>query len=454
MVTIKESDILKPETVFLILASIYGLLFLLITPPFQVPDEYQHFDYAYSVSTGKFFGYTSVIPRSINSLAEMTASLPSHPEAKISYLNIIKFINSPLNPKDNVPTNYQGAGKYNLVPYIPVAIGILIARSLNLNTLYFFYFGRIINLCVWILLVYHGIKFLPEFKWAFLLLILMPMSLFQAGSYSADVVTNSLAFLWICACIYYSSLKHQELSLKSRSFLIIIAALLSLTKPPYFFLLGLFFLIPRANFGSYRKYKRTVFLLCTISFLLLLFSFVYLIRNDMSISAGNESINFMSQMRFLFANPLNFPIVVLRSIKFLKIPYWYSSIGLLGWLDVVLPEYIYITYPIVVVFVCMIDHQKQGFFTLHQKLIFFLTAAAVLFTALLSVYLTWTPVGNKIIVGFQGRYLIPILPVLIPLFKNRFISISSKWKGILITVYLIIVLSITVKTLILRYYLV
>ncbi len=449
----KEKDILRPEIVFLILAGLFGLLFLLITPPFQVPDEYQHFDYAYAVSTGKIYGYTFVIPRSIYYLAEMTTSLPSHPDAKISYVAVMKFINSPVNPNDNVPTNYQGVGKYNPIPYIPVAIGIGIARLLNLSTFDLFYFGRIINLSFWILLVYYGIKFLPEFKWAFLLLVLTPMSLFQAGSYSADVVTNSLSFLWICMCLNYS-LREQSLSSKARLLLILIAAFLSLTKPPYFFLVGLFFIIPHSKFGSQEQYKRTAILLFGISFLFLMFSFVYLITNDQSIVTANKSINLMGQMKFLLADPFRFPIVVGRSIKYLRIPYWYSLIGLLGWLDVVLPKYIYVTYPVVALSVCLIGHQRQIIFTLWQKLISFLVASAALFTALLSVYLTWTPVGNKIIDGFQGRYLIPIMPVLVPLFNNRFISVSGKWKGILVTGYLIIVLSITVRTLIFRYYIV
>jgi len=39
-----------PEKVFLIVGILFGTLFLLITPPFQVPDEPNHFSRAFHVS--------------------------------------------------------------------------------------------------------------------------------------------------------------------------------------------------------------------------------------------------------------------------------------------------------------------------------------------------------------------------------------------------------------------
>ena len=43
-----------PQKVFLFLGGFFGIIFLLITPPFQVPDEFQHFLQAYNLSEGRF----------------------------------------------------------------------------------------------------------------------------------------------------------------------------------------------------------------------------------------------------------------------------------------------------------------------------------------------------------------------------------------------------------------
>jgi uncharacterized membrane protein len=454
MESIKEKKLFKPETVFIILSSLFGLIILLVTPPFQVPDEYLHFDYSYAVSLGNFFGDTSVIPNSLQQLMDATNSLPSHPEVKISFDKLLQFIRIPLNPGETVPKIYSPEAKYDPVPYLPTALSIVIARVFNFNPLDLFYFGRIINLLFWILLGYNAIKLMPDFKWAFLLLILAPMSLFEAGSYSADVFLNSISFLWISLCFNYSSLQNEEvLDKRSRILLIIIASLLSLAKPPYIFLVGLYFWIPRSKFGNNPQYRKNTLQIIGISFFLFLFSLSYL-RHDLSVTNIDTTYSFMGQLRFLINSPLKYPVIVLQSIKELFIPYWYSSIGLLGWLDTLLPSYIYITYPMVVIFICIIDQQMQVLFSLKQKLITILVSTFVFLTITLSSYLTWTPVGKNIIEGLQGRYLIPVFPILILLFKNRYISVSKEWKNILVTVYLIIVLCITVRALILRYYIV
>ncbi len=44
---------MKSEHVFLILGLLFGLAFVFVTPPFQVPDEYNHFFRAYEISQGK-----------------------------------------------------------------------------------------------------------------------------------------------------------------------------------------------------------------------------------------------------------------------------------------------------------------------------------------------------------------------------------------------------------------
>jgi hypothetical protein len=46
---------LQPEKVFLWLGGFFGLLFLFLTPPMQVPDEPAHFLRAWQISEGNLF---------------------------------------------------------------------------------------------------------------------------------------------------------------------------------------------------------------------------------------------------------------------------------------------------------------------------------------------------------------------------------------------------------------
>ena len=446
--------ILKPEFLFPLLGSIFGLIFIFITPPFQVPDEYQHFQYAYAISTGKLFGSTAAIPSSIQSLINETTTLPGHAEKKISYTRIIQFVYLPLNPAETSPSYYPTTAKYTPVPYLPVAAAIFVARKLSFNPFDLFYFGRIINLFFWMCLGYFSLRIFPDQKWALLLILLSPMCLFEAGSYSADVFLNSISCLWISLCLNYSSAYRDEaLSEKSKLLLISVALLLSFTKSPYIFLLGFFFIIPQKKFGNPHQYRNFLIRLFGIACLIFLLSMTYLI-NDKSVSLKDGSVNMIRQLRYLIGNPLKFPVILLYSIKKLFFHYWYSSIGVFGYLDTVLPNYIYITYPVILLFCLLFDKTNKLVHSLRQKTFLVLFCFLSFFTIELSLYLTWTPVGNQIIDGFQGRYLIPVFPALIPLFKNKRLPalVSGSGTGIPVMLYIFAMLCISVRTIILRYY--
>ena len=44
---------LRPEAWFLLLGALFGSAMAVVTPPFQVPDEANHFNRAYSISQGE-----------------------------------------------------------------------------------------------------------------------------------------------------------------------------------------------------------------------------------------------------------------------------------------------------------------------------------------------------------------------------------------------------------------
>ncbi|NJO92119.1 MAG: DUF2142 domain-containing protein [Chloroflexia bacterium] len=45
---------ISPHAFFSFTAGFYGLLMILVTPPFQVADEFNHFYRSYQISTGQF----------------------------------------------------------------------------------------------------------------------------------------------------------------------------------------------------------------------------------------------------------------------------------------------------------------------------------------------------------------------------------------------------------------
>ncbi len=79
-----------------------------------------------------------------------------------------------------------------------------------------------------------------------------------------------------------------------------------------------------------------------------------------------------------------------------------------------------------------------------QRIIIFITYIVIFVLICISMYLTATPVGQKIIWGMDvGRYLIPIAPLLFLLFYNNKIKFNIK-NGFNLIIISSIIVSLTI----------
>lgn len=119
-----------PENIFLILALFFGILFVFLTPPIQVPDETYHYYKSYATSefniwpiqNGNSYGY--YFPNSIIDFPNVNYPGIS-PDSFTSYESILSQINTPLNP--NIikffpfSTGSFSNGAYSPIGYLPQA---------------------------------------------------------------------------------------------------------------------------------------------------------------------------------------------------------------------------------------------------------------------------------------------------------------------------------------------
>ncbi|MCE7699887.1 MAG: DUF2142 domain-containing protein, partial [Methanobacterium paludis] len=257
----------KPQTAFIIIGLVYGLCFLMVTPPFQVPDEPAHFYKAFYLSDGHLIpekvditeGF--YLPQSVVNLTNSYHDLISDPAKNKQKKGLVNnFLNMPLENDNKVTVNISNVAAYPPAPYLASAAVINIGKLFNVSPLLLMYLCRLINLLIWILLIYMAIKLTPIHKWVFLLLSLMPMTLYQAASVSADSLTIALSFLVIAMFLKFSFDKHKMIiDLKDSVIILVLILVLALSKSGYFILLLLFFMIPESKFKS-RKTKNLMFI--------------------------------------------------------------------------------------------------------------------------------------------------------------------------------------------------
>jgi uncharacterized membrane protein len=403
---LNKDQVLKPEIIFVIISLIFGTAFALITPMFQVPDE------------------------------------PTH------YLKVINLVGGQI---------FSGQSKVFIDLYSPVAYvvpaGVLyIGKMLNGSVKTLFYFGRLSNLFFYIIILYLAIKLTPVMKWVFLLLGLMPMSIYEAASFSSDGFNIAISFLLI-AFIFKLALDDNIIKIHRNQILLLIllGALLALSKQVYVLILFLFFMIP---LHKYQSRKNQVINFAGIFIISIIILMIWrLLAAGIYVPISNQ-ISVLGQLSFIISNPLSYLGIFLNTILQNLTYYLTTFVGSFGWidngLDTPLPNILVYLYIIALIFAALTDNVDINI-NLNQKVVSVFTYLITFASIFTLEYLMWTVVANKSIDGVFGRYFIPIAPMFFLLLHNKRIK-DLKGKNLFIVLFALIVLSISAYMIYNRFY--
>jgi uncharacterized membrane protein len=417
------------ETAFATLGVVFGLLFVFLIPPTQAADETTHFYRGYQLSSGHILshpvevhGYGDDLPQSVYQTSrQLFADIPSHYERKFNYHQIPALFGQKINTSDQMPVHIEGASVYSPAGYIPQIIAILIAKIVWPSVVVMYYLGRIINLFLWLSLMYLAIRLWPGNKWAMFALALLPMSISQAATFSPDATINSLAFLIVSGAFYW-----YKRGTPLRTYEIISAVIsvvwLSLCKPIFFVFGGLALLFGSSILRSRRRY-------------------VFFIIGSLGAAGiatalwNGQAQHFMVGMNYYYypnvdidsgrqlQGILQSPAQFMHALGTMYLSgagnFIYSTfIGRLGWWDVDLPIWLVISVYILLLLAIVSKQVNTYRFSCKARLI----AAAVFAAGFLALngalYLNITEVGASYITGIQGRYLIALTPLLLPVFAG------------------------------------
>ncbi len=447
--------VLKPQIVFSIFAFIFGTLFIFSTPPFQVADEIAHFDRTFKLAElgtfqkveNNFSG--DYVPKSIDSTLKLFRYLSWRPDQKVRSRQITQALTIPLKADERAFVNID-AGVYFYFSYIPQLPAMLIGKILNFNVLYILYLGKLFALLFFIFCVSHAIKIIPVGKYLMLSIALMPMCLAQAGSYNADCVSFSLLFLFIALIVERSYNWQGFLYTKETFILLSILLILGILKFIYLPFLLLLFFIP----ALFRIKKNLSIIVVISTFLLsIVFAFSWLKLSGVTDISGTSASN---KTDLLINNPLMLADIISQTVSTFHEMYYKSAIGILGYLDTVLPKSVYSIFTFLIIFLTLFEVDKTFRLSLFQRLLLIFTSSSVFVLTILTLYLTTKEDTGLVAQGVQGRYFIPaIFPFflafcgLIP-FKINF----SNKKVLAFLVYLLLFIALyqTQATLIKRYF--
>jgi len=239
------------------------------------------------------------------------------------------------------------------------------------------------------------------------------MSLHQAASLSPDAMTNGLAFL-LTALLLRLVLKDSEVpNSKNLAGSLVASLSLTISKLVYLGHALLFLWIPRRKFSSAAAYFWSLGAILAAHAVA-----VWLLLHGEHFNSRPET-QFQSQ--WILHHPLEYLELLAKTFRVQAWLYTRQCIGIFGHLDTPLPRPLTLFYLAFLSFVVWRDRGAVRTLRGWERASLLGIALLEILAILSSIFITWTKPGASIVLGVQGRYFIPVLPLLLlPLYRpNR-----------------------------------
>ncbi len=386
---------------------IYGLPAVLfhsiVMAPFQVADELSHVYRADQVSGG-----TLVSPR-LGGLVD--GGLPAygapyqkmwfHPEVKQT-VALAREVGSMRWKERPEEASFFNTAQYGPILYLPQALGIAMGQHYGLSIARTVVLARLVNGWVACLAGFLAISICRRGQGLMFAVLLFPMTLSEIASASQDalIITLSLVAAAIASRLLTEA---RPASLGEFALFAFIVAATTMARPSQ---IALVFLALAYFTRADRAWLPKILIAIVAAVPIL---YWYSLLSEL-MPPWPTGVCVSDQFDYLLKNPLALPTAILNSFAANGMWYAKTTVGNLGWTDAPMPDWYYTLAAIVAALALMTPGNSGR--TGWPSLVAILTFGALLGAQFGALYLTWTPVGKATIDGFQGRYLLPVLPLL------------------------------------------
>ena len=411
---------IKLEYIYLVAALCLGTTYMVAMTPFSIPDERHHYHSSYHLS-----GY---ILRSDNpEMIELrhfdysrTAGHHNTPEAYLRLMDEGISIDRGETALTNLDIQDMYSSDYPLF-YLPQALGISIARLIGLSFFGVFYFGRFFNLLFYTICVTFSIKRLKAFRLPIFLIGLLPLSLHQAASFSNDAFINGISMLFIAyaiSCIYEKDKFHWH----DYAILLVTGVLLAPAKGVYLPIVFLIFIVA----WKWKEAIKSKAWIMAASIAAAAIAAVLLLVGTRTAAglAGDQQLNWEGgynyTLAFVLENPLATIMIFLRTLRYDRVYLFESTFGrYLSGQTLLLPVfYAYVTLALLIAGVLYGKRDEWQPKIMHRAF-YFAISAMVVVLCMAAMFFGWTSDFRNVVVGVQGRYFTPLLPLALLMLRNN-----------------------------------
>lgn len=415
-------DIHEPGSVFFLISSILGIVLCIILPHETVLnfDDETHYRDSIYLSQGLYTAFNDADTREFYWFWDNENGITKADR---------EASDNALNEADQDGSLYleSGISAYDLrkTGYIGTAFGLWVGNALSLSATARFTLARIGNMILYVAVVSLAIKKLKTGKMLLFVLAICPYLVYSAACFNYDAWT--FAFLALGLAVFFNAFM-CNCKLSDRDMIIMLGSLFlaCLPKAPYAVIMLIVLFLPEECFEDSKQKKRLYLFLA----LAVLFLLAYTLATSFGIGdpvdeRGNEdnSISGAAQMAYILKNPLAYLSLLMKFLfgGYLNQQGYLSSFGTLGGTGAYLAILILMAFCALTDSGCSVKRILPRFVGLLVLLLTMMAAATVM-------YLVFTPVGHKTVLGCQSRYMVHLLFPFFMFIMNGWLKINIPRK--------------------------
>lgn len=446
---------------FLAFSILFGLIYVFLIPPFQAPDEDNHFFRCYQLANphagqevfpdNRLGG---ILPSSLHEYASDFKYLRFNYEGRISLKELRENSDKNLEKVNSKFVDFSNTAMYfpsSYLGHIPV---MYLASKAELGPASLLYLLRIVSLLTWIFFVWWALKFLEGSL--FFYITLLPSILVLHSSVTADVISNSIAF-FLFAFIFHLRKQKQKLNIKQLFLFAVLMLILSVNKIAYLPFLLLWFLLPYGKCSTVKKYYLTFLIIAGTCIILTALwankvneNYITYENYDPIYRDGQQikpNGNPEKQVTYILSKPIEFTVSTIKSYASVVPASLAHLTGKFGWEKNYLPSWLI---GLLLLNLLLLTISCNVSLYLKERVWILMIVLATLYLLSIVMYGIYSEVGSDYVYNLGGKYLIPVFPLIFYLFGNKLMDV--RWASRLSIPILLIAHLTMVYSILERYY--
>jgi len=424
-----------------------------LTPPFQNPDEVNHYLRAVQIARGELTGYRLSGPNWLNppnagghsdpgviAASDPFDHLKFNPQQQVHQSDFI-IASSTVFGRDEL-IGFGNTAVYPPFLYLPSVLTIWLGQVSKMPIVTTLYLSRAANGTAALLISTLALSRARRTRWVIAALAMLPMTTALYVSASQDALIISLSLLLV-GIVDRIGTERRPASGIELSVIFLVASLIGMARPPY----AAIALLPLAI--SIESARRELSVAIGIASCIAFWTIFSVKVASVDMNGANAGV----QMTHILRHPFDVVPIAWRTLVEYSGNYFYEFIGVLGWLDTQLPKWfvrgVGVALAASLLGVCATTPGPKPWLPLMIAV----AGSGMVFGG---QYLTWSRPLAPFVDGVQGRYFIPMAPLLALALPAgpRFIRPVLASLPVAGTIFLVILVpAVVIRCVVFRYYL-